>query len=405
MTAPLEGIRVVEIASFVAAPAAGALLRDLGAEVVKVEVPGGEIYRHSVPRMSGIRHDFSEAPHFQMDNRGKQSLTLDLTREPARDALLALVDRADVVLTNMLPARQKKYGLDPESLRAERPELICARVSGYGPDGAEADEPAFDYTAYWARTGFMDTMRDRDVPPSFLRPGVGDHALALSVVTGVLAALRVRDAGGEGQVIDVNLMHVGLYIQGNDASHALATGQAPPKHDRSRPRNPLWNHYRTRDDRWIFLVMIESDRYWPILCKALGLDTLAEEERFAGAASRYRNSEELTARLAERIGERTLDEWRTALSQYRLIWAPVLTLEEAVDESAAEAAGAFQTVVHPTAGSFRSLAAPLRMSGHDLRSDAAAPVLGGDSRAVLAEAGLSEPEIEAALGPEPASEE
>ena len=398
--APLSGIRVVEIASFVAAPAAGALLRDLGADVVKVEVPRGEIYRHSTPRTSGIKHPFREAPHFQMDNRGKRSLALDVTREPARLALLRLIDGADVVLTNMLPGRLRKYGLDPESLRTRRPELICARVSGYGPDGEEADQPAFDYTAYWARTGFMDALRDEGVPPSFLRPGVGDHALALSVVTGVLSALRMRDQSGEGQVVDVNLLHVGLYIQGNDAAHALATGQAPPHHDRARPRNPLWNHYRTRDDRWMFFVMIESDRYWPDLCDALELRELVGEERFTGPVNRYRNSEELTGLLAARVAERTLDEWRERLAGYRLIWAPVQTLEEAVHDPGARAAGVFREVHHPSAGSFETITAPLRMSAYDVTHDAAAAELGAHSRAVLAEAGLSDEEIDAALGEE-----
>jgi formyl-CoA transferase len=367
---------------------------------VKVEVPRGEIYRYSTPRSAGIKHDFPEAPHFQMDNRGKRSLTLDLTRESARQALMRLIGRADVVLTNMLPGRQKKYGIDPESLRGHRPELICARVSGYGPEGGESDQPAFDYTAYWARTGFMDTMRDKGVPPSFLRPGVGDHALALSVVTGVLAALRVRDQTGVGQVIDVNLMHMGLYIQGNDAAQALATGEAPPNHDRHEPRNPLWNHYQTKDDRWIFLVMIESDRYWPILCRALEREDVIDEERFAGPVNRYHNSKELTALLAGRIAERTLDEWRKAFEGHRLIWSPVQSLEEAIVDPAALEAGSFQTVRHPIAGEFRSVAPPLRMSGFDLTSDRSAAALGEHSREVLAEVGLTAEEIEAALSGE-----
>src|SRR5262250_2871289 len=132
MPAPLEGIRVVELASFVAAPAAGALLADLGAEVIKVEVPWGEIYRHSLPRYAGYASDFPLAPHFHMDNRGKRSVALDLALPEAVDALHRLVERADVLLTNMLPARLAKLGLDPSALRARRPELIVARVSGCG---------------------------------------------------------------------------------------------------------------------------------------------------------------------------------------------------------------------------------------------------------------------------------
>ena len=397
MTAPLAGIRVVEIASFVAAPAGGALLADLGAEVVKVEVPRGEIYRYSTPRTGGYKSDFSEAPHFQMDNRGKRSLALDITREAARNALMRVIDGADVVLTNMLPHRQKKYGIDAESLRAQRRALIFASMSGYGPVGPEATQPAFDYTAYWARTGFMDTMRDKGVAPSFLRPGVGDHAAALALVTGILSALRVRDRTGEGQVIDVNLMHIGFYIQGNDASNTLVTGQSPPNHDRERPRNPLWNHYQTEDERWLFLVMIESGRYWPELCRALDLDELLEDERFEGPIERYRNSEVLTARLATRIAQRTLAEWEKHLAGYTLICAPMQTLAEAIADPQAREAGVVQTTEHPTAGEFLSVAPPLRMSGFDLRSRRPAPGLGEDSEQVLAEAGLTPEEIERAL--------
>ena len=397
MTAPLAGIRVVEIASFVAAPAGGALLADLGAEVVKVEVPRGEVYRYSTPRTAGYRSDFSEAPHFQMDNRGKRSLALDMTKAAARDALMRVIAGADVVLTNMLPQRQQKYGIDAESLRAQRPDLIFASMSGYGPVGPEANQPAFDYTAYWARTGFMHTMRDEGVPPSFLRPGVGDHAAALALVTGILSALRVRDQTGEGQVIDVNLMHIGLYIQGNDASNTLATGQSPPNHDRRRPRNPLWNHYETQDGRWLFLVMIESDRYWPELCVALELEDLLEDERFQGPVERYRNSETLTARLAARIGEQSLATWEKHLAAYTLICAPMRTLAEAVSDPQLREAGIVQTSEHPTAGAFPAVAPPLRMSGFELRSTRAAPALGADSEQVLAEAGLTPEEIEQAL--------
>jgi hypothetical protein len=198
MSAPLSGIRVVELASFVAAPAAGALLADLGAEVIKVEVPWGEIYRHSLPRYAGYDSDFGLAPHFHMDNRGKRSVALDLVLPQAVEALRRLVERADVLLTNVLPSRLAKFGLDPERLRVERPELIVARLSGFGPVGPEADAPAFDYSSYWARTGFMDMLHEPDAPPAFQRPGMGDHSASLALVVGVLSALRQRDSGGAG---------------------------------------------------------------------------------------------------------------------------------------------------------------------------------------------------------------
>jgi crotonobetainyl-CoA:carnitine CoA-transferase CaiB-like acyl-CoA transferase len=392
-TPPLAGIRVVELASFVAAPAAGALLADLGAEVIKVEVPWGELYRHAVPRLAGYQSDFGLAPHFHMDNRGKRSVTLDLALPQATRALQRLVDRADVLLTNVLPARLARFELDPATLHARRPDLIVARLSGFGPSGPEADAPAFDYSSYWARTGFMDTLHEPDAPPAFQRPGMGDHSASLALVTGILAALRQRDRGEGGQVIDVSLQHIGFYVTGNDTAMTLVTGQTPPRHDRRAARNPLWNHYPTQDGRWLFLVMIDSDRYWPELTRAVGLEALTHDERFKGAVERYRNSAELIGILDGIFTSRPLDAWKELLSSHRLIWAPVLTLAEAVDDPQANANGSFPMVQHPTEGRFRTVGAPLQMSGHAMPGTALGPALGADTEAVLRETGLSDDEI------------
>ena len=398
MTAPLRDLRVVEIASFVAVPAAGALLADLGAEVIKVEVPRGEIMRHAHPRTGGYQSELTQTPHFHMDNRGKRSLTLDLGREEARAALLRVIDGSDVVLTNMLPGRLERWGLDGKSLRARQPALIFASLNGYGTEGAEADAPAFDYTAYWARTGFMDAMHESDAPPAFLRPGVGDHAAALALTTGILSALRVRDQGGEGQEISVNLMHMGFYIQGNDASPVMSTQQEVPRHDRDRPRNPLWNHYETKDQRWLFLVMIESERYWRTFCGAIDRPDLLADERNEGPVGRYRNSEVLTAALAETLASRTLEEWEQVFEKHRIIWAPVRTLLEATHDPQAQAIGAFAEVDHPDE-KMRTVAPPIRMSGHAMPGTAPAPDLGADAADVLRRAGLDDDAIARALAP------
>ena len=393
MSAPLEGIRVVELASFVAAPAAGALLADLGADVIKIEVPWGEVYRHSLPRYAGYASAFDLAPHFHMDNRGKRSVALDLALPEAVTALQRIVAGADVLLTNMLPARLVKVGLDPEALRARHPELIVAHLTGFGPVGPEADSPAFDYSTYWARTGLMDLLHEPDAPPAFQRPGMGDHSAALALVVGVLSALRQRERGRPGQVIDVSLQHIGFYIEGNDAAMTLVTGQTPPRHDRRTPRNPLWNHYPTADGRWLFLVMIESDRYWPELTRAIGRPELAGDLRFAGAVERYRNGAELVRILDEVFASRPLSGWTPILSRHRLIWSPVLTLAEAVEDEQAKAFGSFPTVRHPRLGEFRTVAPPLRMSGHAMDAAAPAPELAADTEAVLREAGVPEHEI------------
>jgi crotonobetainyl-CoA:carnitine CoA-transferase CaiB-like acyl-CoA transferase len=316
----------------------------------------------------------------------------------ALDALRQLIDHSDILLTNMRPHRLEKYGLDAASLRARSPKLIFAAMSGYGPNGPDATTPAFDYTAYWARSGFMDQMREPDAAPSFQRPGIGDHAAALSMVSGILAALRMRDTSGEGQEVSVSLMHIGFYIQGNDAAIALAAGEPPPRHDRSAPRNPLWSHYRVKGDRWVFLVMIESDRYWPRFCEAIGRGDLERDERFDSAVARYQNSAELVGLIEEIFGSRTLDEWSGILDGHGLIWAPTKTLAEAIHDEQARAAGVFQKVDHPTAGTFETVAPPLSLSAFEMRGERPAPALGADGADVLREAGLSEDEVRSILG-------
>ena len=154
------------------------------------------------------------------------------------EALHRLVERADVLLTNMLPARLARLGLDPAALHAKRPELIVARLSGFGPSGDEADTPAFDYSSYWARTGFMDLLHEPGATPAFQRPGMGDHSASLALVVGLLSALRQRERGAPGQVIDVSLQHIGFYILGNDTAMTLVTGQTPRRHDRTSPPQP-----------------------------------------------------------------------------------------------------------------------------------------------------------------------
>ncbi len=393
MGAPLAGIRVVEIASFVAVPACGALLADLGAEVIKVEVPWGEIYRHTTPRLAGFDSDFPLGPAFNMDNRGKRSLALDLALPQAQQALKQVVDQADVVITNVLPARLAKYGLDSESLLAERPELIVACLSGYGPVGESANDPAFDYTAFWSLSGLMDHTRAIDAPPAFMRPGVGDHSAALSLSVGVLAALRTRDAEGHGQIIHVALQQIGFYINGNDASMTLATGATPPRHDRRAPRNPLWNHYPCQDGRWLFLVMIDSQRYWPSFTRAIGRPELAQDPRFADPVQRYHNSNQLVVILDAVFESRPLEKWIEPLSAERVIWAPMKTLAEAVEDPVAIENGSFGTVEPPDCEPFRTVAPPLKMSAHSMSGSRPAPALGADTLDVLAEAGVADETI------------
>lgn len=394
MSAPLEGVRVVEIAHFVAVPAAGALLADLGADVIKVEAPPkGEIYRRSRPAFSGFKSDFPEGPGFHLDNRGKRALMLDLTNPDARSALLRVIDTADIVTTNLLPGRRVKYGLDHETLLARKPSLIVAGINGYGHGGDEVDRPAFDYAAYWARTGMMDLMRDDGVPPSMLRPGVGDHAAASNLVIAILAALRMRDATGQGRYVEVSLLQTGLYILGCDVAMALVAREPIRRHDRKACANPLWNTYEVAGGRWIMLVMIDPTVYWPRLCRALDRPDLQEDPRFAEPFTRASNGAALVVELEQAFATRSLDEWGPRLDSAGLIWSPVRRLDEVLDDPQARAMGYFEPLEHPATGRFESLAPPFRMEGVKLGSRRACCDAGADGESVLRDAGLDESQI------------
>jgi crotonobetainyl-CoA:carnitine CoA-transferase CaiB-like acyl-CoA transferase len=394
MTAPLAGVRVIEIAHYVAVPAAGALLADLGADVIKVELPPrGEIYRRGRPAYSGYRTPFPEGPGFHLNNRGKRSIMLDLTNPDARSALLRVIDGADVLITNLLPARRVKYGLDHESLLARKPGLVVGAISGYGLGGEEADRPAFDYAAYWARSGMMDLMHDEGVPPSMLRPGVGDHAAASNLVVAILAALRLRDATGQGRYVEVSLLQTGLYILGCDTAMALVAREPIKRHDRRTAGNPLWNSYEVQGGRWIMLAMVDPTLYWPRLCEAIGRPDLVTDARFAEPFTRAANAPALIEELSREFARRGLDEWRPRLDGAGLIWSPVQTVDEALDDPQARAMGYFDELEHPVAGRFESLAPPFRVDGVRLGSRRACSPVDADGEAVLREAGLDESEI------------
>ncbi len=386
---PLEDIRVVEVANYVAVPAAGRLLADLGADVIKIETPpAGELYRRGRLQYAGYETDFPENPPFQMDNAGKRSLVLDLKREEAREALAEIIRGAQVFITNLLPARRVKYGLDHETLMARDPRLVVGAISGYGLGGAESETPAFDYTAYWARTGMMDAVRDEGVAPSLQRPALGDHAAAVNLVCGIMAALRLRDANGVGQYVDVSLLQTGLHILGNDVSNALITREPLRRHDRRAPANPLWNSYRVKEDRWILLVMIDADRYWADFCRAIGKPELEGDERFCDGFARVRNGGSLVEILDAIFAENTLEEWERRFAGRGLIWSPVRSVADVADDPQARELGYFCEVEHPEYGPFEIVGPPFRIEGTDLAPRGPAPAIGADAEAVLIEAGL-----------------
>jgi crotonobetainyl-CoA:carnitine CoA-transferase CaiB-like acyl-CoA transferase len=390
----LEGVRVLELSNWVAAPSCAALMADMGADVVKIEPPGGDPYRRYMQRAIEYDFPFTHNLAFQLDNRGKRSLTVDLGRPEGPELIQRMVPRADVFITNLLPKRREKFGLTAERLLAAHPQLIDVILTGYGTSGPDANQPGYDYSAYWARSGIMGLMGEPPSPPALQRGAMGDHTAALNLLAAVLAALRLRDITGEGQRVEVSLLATGHWILGCDLSGALLDPQQPPRHDRSAPANLLWNAYPTRDDRWILIVIPQSDPRWPAFAGMVGHPEWAADPRYVTADGRRARARELVAEIDRVFRGRTLEEWAGLLDQAGLIWAPVKTITEVIDDPQAAALQRFVEIEHPELGRFPTIAPPFRLSDGNPRPSRGAPVLNQDTDAVLRDYGVSPEEIE-----------
>jgi len=387
MSGPLDGIRVVEVANWLAAPLGAAVLADMGAAVVKVEAPQGDAVR-------GFQAPGASAEHlFNLYNRGKRGITANLDHPDGRAVVRRLVERADVFITNLTPTRVERYELTYDALAARNPRLIYANLTGYGVHGPERDRLGFDYAAFWARSGIMGIIGPEHGPPPLQRPGMGDHTTGVVIACGVLAALLDRQRTGRGQQVNFSLLNSGLWVLATDIQMALVTSSSMPRHNREAPPNPIWNTYRCADGRWILLVMIQADRYWPKFCAAIERPDLEHDPRFNSMTARQAHNAELVRILDAVFATATLKEWGERLDRHGAIWAPVQTLAEATNDPQARANGYFTAIEHPSLGRMETLQAPFRFGVSEVTVRGPAPELGQHTEEVLLELGYSWEEI------------
>jgi crotonobetainyl-CoA:carnitine CoA-transferase CaiB-like acyl-CoA transferase len=352
-----EGVRIIELAQFVFVPAAGALLADWGADVVKIEHPvTGDGYRALVTQ--GIIKVSSTGvnQNMEMHNRGKRSIGLDVSSAEGRDLLLRLVASADVFLTNFLPSTLRKLKLDVDDLRAVNPKIIYARGHGHGVRGPDSDQPAYDATAFWARGGLGATLTPPDLDrPVGQRGGFGDRSGATQLAFGIASALFRRERTGEPSVVDVSLLSTAVWTLASDVLSALQGnfGAMPAANQSARSApNPLVSTYRTKDDRFLSLMLLQPDRHWRDLAGALGREDLLQDERFATGAALLQHAAELVDILEPLLASRTLAEWREAFLGHRFPWAPFAQVPELLDDPQVVANGYIAEVEHD-AGNFR----------------------------------------------------
>lgn len=378
MSLPLEGVRVVELGLWVAGPAAAAILADWGADVLKVEPPGGDPFRGIFQALAGLRTEGS--PPFELDNRGKRSLVLDLKTEAGRAALERELAAADVFLSNYRRSALERLGLAPDELRRRYPRLVVCHVSGYGARGPEADRHGYDVAAFWARSGAALSMTPEGAEIPLMRGGFGDHTTALAAVGGICAALAARARSGQGELVETSLLRTGAYVMGWDTAVQLHYGRLAPPERRTAPMNPLINPYRAGDGRWFWILGLEADRHWPATARAAGHPEWLDDPRFAGAAARRRNARELVGLLDEALARHGLAHWAGVFDREGVWWAPVQSTAELVRDPQAEAAGVF--VELPPAGRGgpvrRSVASPVDFGGKTPRPRGPAPPLGSE---------------------------
>jgi len=387
---PLAGIRVLDISTYIAAPAAAVVLGDYGADVIKVEQPGeGDPNRTTITIASYPKSQVNYP--WLMDSRNKRSIALDLKHAAGRAALDRLIPSADVLITNFpLPVRER-LRLRYEDVAGLNQRLIYASLTGFGEAGPDRDQAGFDSTAYFARSGLVDQLRYAGQPPHFSLPAQGDRATAMAFLAGIMMALYNRERTGKGTSVSTSLLANGLWSNGVYAQAALLGAFLPLRPPRDNPRSAIANLYATRDGRWLLLSLAHEEGMWPRLCEAVGRPELARDARFADMPARRANAAALTAILDAVFATHTLAEWGARLKAARLTFSPINRIEDVATDEQAVAAGAVVETANPDMP--RTLAAPIRLGCAAPRSAGAAPGLGEHTDAILSEAGFSVAEI------------
>jgi crotonobetainyl-CoA:carnitine CoA-transferase CaiB-like acyl-CoA transferase len=392
MKALFKDLLVIDCASFVAGPAAGTMLSDFGARVIKIEPLGGDGYR-MLKHLPGLPGSDSNYP-WSLTNRNKESLALDLKQSEGRAILDTLIARADVFIINYPLGVRDRLKLRYEDIAGINPRLIYASLTPYGEEGPEAGSTGYDATAWWARSGLMDAVRaSGDTPPAVSVPAMGDHMAACSLYGAIVTALYRRQSTGEGAMVGTSLLANGLWSNGIMVQAALDGANTSTRLDRDQ-LSAFTQIYRCRDDRWFILTILPQvqERMWPALAKCVGHEEWLDDTRFASVEDRHRHNVELTGLLAQAFQQQDWDDWNPRFLEFGVTCGRIARCDDHGEDEQVQAAGLLRQWDDGSDG--RTLDSPLYVSGALKRTPRPAPTVGQHTSSILTEFGLDAQDIE-----------
>ena len=389
----LSGLRVIDCGTYIAGPCAATAMSDFGAEVIKVERPGtGDIYRdlYKAPGMPESEHNYC----WIVDARNKKSLTLNLKTEAGQQALHRLVETADIFITNFLPDLVEKFDISYETLKRVNPCLIYGYVTGFGETGPDAGKPAFDQTAFWARSGLMAMVHNADAQPAKAVTGQGDHPTGSALFGAIMMALFNRERTGEGARVSTSLLANGRWANCAFLQAELCGAEFRPKTTPSTNLNPLVNHYLTSDEKRLYMCCMEFPREWHAVCEVIGREDLKDDRRYNTRESRMENNVELIAIIADAIIKEDLAHWAKAFRVHNVTWSPVPMPPDVVSDEQLKAVEALQPIGDD---GLKTVLSPIEFEGRPKVAPQMPPELGEHSRELLAELGYDEATIDSLL--------
>jgi len=390
---PLEGVKVIEMSTFIAVPACSRFFAEFGAEVIKIESKGGDAVRYNGVS-EGRLGDPYENTTYDLENAHKKSIVINLKAEEGREILFKLLEDTDIFLTNWRPQALRKLGLEYDDLKEKFPKLVYASFTGYGEEGPDCELPGYDFTAFWARSGLLGTLYQKDSEPINLIPGIGDHVSGMFLAAGVMTALYNAQKTGKGDKVSTSLLHCAVFVQAIalQAAQYKGLGQVYPI-SRKTAENPFNNTYKSKDGRHIQLSMPPFDMFYPKFMPMIGRADLVGNERYTmKSITENKLHGEFVQIISDAFAQKTAAEWSQILTEGDVPFSIAQVWEEVLEDKQAWASGVFELMDYPSAKR-TMVRPPVAIDGADKMPYERAAMLAENSEEILKGLGYSDEQL------------